>query len=306
MTHKIAFVVPTKDREKDLRLMLSSLASQTRIPDQIIVVDGSDPDIKFVTNEFKNLPIDYVREFPPSLSKQRNAGIAKLHNDITLAGYLDDDIVLEPDAVENMLAFWNETGTDYGGAAFSITNCGEPVGTRIKEILLLDATKKGRVLPTGWASMLGNTSKTINVEWLCGGATVWKREILNEFEYDEWFKGTGYMEDVDFSFRVSENYKLALVADARVAHYQHPVLPDRYYLLGKWQIVNRMYFVRKHSDRGLSIVQAWISSFSVILLNLFIGMVRKDSNRFRCAWGNITGIIITLINKNQKIGGYLK
>ena len=42
MEHKIGFIIPTKDREKDLRLILSSLAYQTRIPDQIIVVDGSE------------------------------------------------------------------------------------------------------------------------------------------------------------------------------------------------------------------------------------------------------------------------
>ena len=145
MENKIAFVVPTKDREKDLRLMLSSLVCQTRIPDQIIVVDGSDPEIKFVINEFNELPIDYIREFPPSLSKQRNAGIEKLHSDITLAGYLDDDIVLESDAVENMLAFWDEADTGYGGAAFCITNAKSPAGTGIKQLFFLDYFAAGKL-----------------------------------------------------------------------------------------------------------------------------------------------------------------
>ena len=87
MDHKIGFVIPTKDREKDLRHMLSSLTSQTRIPDQIIVVDGSEPNIQFVVNEFDDLPIEYVREYPPSLSKQRNAGIVKLHRKDTLPSF---------------------------------------------------------------------------------------------------------------------------------------------------------------------------------------------------------------------------
>ena len=326
MENKIAFVVPTKDREKDLRLMLSSLVCQTRIPDQIIVVDGSDPDIKFVINEFNELPIDYIREFPPSLSKQRNAGIEKLHSDITLAGYLDDDIVLESDAVENMLAFWDEADTGYGGAAFCITNAKSPAGTGIKQLFFLDSPERGKVLPSGWVSQLfcsespesgkvlpsgwvstsGNSNQIIDVDWLCGGVTVWRREVVDNYLYDEWFQGTGFMEDVDFSFNVRKKYKLTLVANAKVADYPHPILPERYILLGKWQIVNRLYFVRKYSDRGLSITKAWLSSFSVILLNLTLGLIRADTNRFRCALGNILGIGIALTDKNRRIGGHLK
>ena len=306
MKNKIAFVVPTKDREKDLRLMLSSLVCQTRIPDQIIVVDGSDPDIKFVINEFNELPIDYVREFPPSLSKQRNTGIGKLHSDITLAGYLDDDIVLEPDSVEKMLTFWVEAGTDYGGAAFNVTNVESPSGTRIKRLFYLDSPERGKVLPSGWVSLSGNLNQSIDVDWLCGGATVWRREVVDNYPYDEWFQGTGFMEDVDFSFNVRKKYKLALVANAKVAHYHHPILPERYILLGKWQIVNRLYFVRKYSDRGLSITKAWLSSFSVILLNLTLSIIRADSNRLRCALGNIQGIGIALTDKDRQMGGHLK
>src|SRR5712691_8256306 len=102
---KLAFVVPTKDRPDDLRRMLASLRAQTRPPDQLIVVDGSDPDVHDVVAEFSDLKADYVRVFPPSLARQRNAGMQQLRTDIALAGYLDDDVVLEPDAIEKMLAY---------------------------------------------------------------------------------------------------------------------------------------------------------------------------------------------------------
>ena len=53
---------------------------------------------------------------PPSLTKQRNEGIKALDKDITLAGYLDDDILLEQDAVEAMLRFWEYCADDIGGS----------------------------------------------------------------------------------------------------------------------------------------------------------------------------------------------
>src|SRR5688572_20033463 len=88
--HKLAIVVPTKDRPVELRRMLESVAAQTRRPEQVIVVDGSAPDIRAVVDGFPELAIDYVRVYPPSLSRQRNAGMRVVRGDITLAGYLDD------------------------------------------------------------------------------------------------------------------------------------------------------------------------------------------------------------------------
>ncbi len=304
--HKIAFVVPTKDREKDLRVMLTSLQAQTYLPDQIIVVDGSKPVIKHVVDEFPKLSIDYIRVFPPSLSKQRNAGMALLRDDITLAGYLDDDLELESDAIEKMLKFWETATNEIGGAAFAITNAGDPKGTRIKEWFGLDATKRGRVLDTGWTSMLGAPKQTIEVDWLCGGATVWRRSVVETFQYDDWFQGTGFMEDIDFSYNVGSQYKLILVAEAKVAHYHHPVQPSKHVLLGKWQIVNRLYFVKKYRSRGLSLFKAWVASFGVMILNLILGVTRRDSNRFRCALGNLIGVLIAAVQGEKKIGGHLK
>ena len=131
---KIAFVVPTKDRPADLKKMLQSLAEQERKPDQIIIVDGSMPPIKNVLKEFEELSIDYVAVYPPSLAKQRNAGIAILKKDITLAGYLDDDVALEKDAIKNMLKFWDKADSNIGGTVFNITNTPPPKWTRIKSI----------------------------------------------------------------------------------------------------------------------------------------------------------------------------
>jgi len=304
--HKIAFVVPTMDREKDLRVLLTSLQHQTRMPDQLIIVDGSAPVIEHVVREFPDLPIDYIKVFPPSLAKQRNAGMALLHDDITLAGYLDDDLELESDAIEKMCLFWETVGLEFGGAAFAITNSGDPRGVWVKEWFGLDAVKRGRVLSTGWTSMLGAPDKTIEVDWLCGGATVWRREVVEEFQYDNWFQGTGFMEDVDFSYNVRSRYKLAVVAEAKTAHYHHPIRSDRYVLLGKWQIINRLYFVRKYRDRGLSLVKAWGASLSIIVMNLSFAVIRRDMNRAWCMVGNVFGVYIAIFHRAKQVGGHLK
>src|SRR5437899_2068025 len=128
--HRLAIVVPTKDRRRDLGLMLDSLQKQSTPPAQVIVVDGSEREVRDVVESFPDIAIDYMRVFPPSLSKQRNAGMAKLRDDITLAGYLDDDVVLEAAAIEKLLSFWATAGETWGGCAFNIVNARAQRGVR--------------------------------------------------------------------------------------------------------------------------------------------------------------------------------
>lgn len=302
--HKIAFVAPTKDRPDDLRRMLESVAAQSRQPDQLVIVDGSDPDVRHVVNDFPQLPCDYVRVFPPSLAKQRNAGMQALRPEMTLAGYLDDDIVLEPDAVSNMVSFWEGAAADVGGAVFSITNAPMPNWIGIKRLFGLDDFRPGRVLASGCVTTLGSQSRDTEVEWLCGGATVWRREIVDTYPYDEWFSGTGYLEDVDFSFNVGGRYRLMIVAAARLAHYSPPVRADRQFLLGRWQIVNRMYFVRKYRQGGMSGARAWIASLAYLALNTAYGL--RDRQYFARARGNWVGILDEFQGRREQLGGFLK
>jgi len=302
---KISFIIPTMDREPDLRVMLTSLTKQTILPEQIIIVDGSYEKINFIIKEFPELNIDYVRVYPPSLSKQKNEGVKALNDDIDLVGYLDDDLELYPDAVEKMIDFWGKASEKVGGAAFAIVSGERKIG-KLRKLFGLDSDEPGKVLKNGFVSMLDDPVKTVNVDWLNGGATVWRRKVINNYSYDEWFKGSGFMEDMDYSFNIGEKYELVLLSDAKTEHHHHPIRGDRYYLLGKWQIVNRLYFVRKYKHRGLSMSEAWIANFILILLNLSVGLIRLDYNRLRLTLGNIIGVFISITSKDTQISGHLK
>jgi glycosyltransferase involved in cell wall biosynthesis len=304
--HKLAIVVPTKDRRRDLGLMLTSLHKQSVRPAQVIVVDGSEQEVRDVAESFPDLAVDYVRVFPPSLSKQRNAGMARLRPDITLAGYIDDDIVLEPDAVERMLAFWESAPSDMGGASFNIVNSPVPRWGKLRHLLGFGGGKPGAVLPSGVAIAPGCVTADLETDWLTGGATIWRRDIIDRYSYDEWFIGMGYLEDLDYSYNVRQRYRLMIVAGARIDHNSPPMRRDRYYLLGKWQIVNRMYVVRKYRHCGLSVAKAWTTSFSMLVLHMLGGILHADRTYLDRARGNAAGIISELFGRRRQIGGFLK
>lgn len=284
--------------------MLTSLAQQTCLPHQVIIVDGGDETVERVVEEFPSLNILYLREVPPSLAKQRNVGMAALEPWITLAGYIDDDIVLEPAAIEAMLAFWESTGPDVGGTRFNVTNEPRPRLRAIRSLFLLESNTTGKMTSSGFQSSIGAVKHSTPVQWLSGGATIWRRQVIDEFKYDEWYQGTGYLEDVDYSYRVSKKYKLIATAEARLQHYSHPLRKERNFLLGKWQAINRMYFIKKHDS--FSIPLYYWSMLGEILLNVSIGIVSRDRWRLSRAWGNVVGLTYVAQGKVDRIGGQFK
>jgi GT2 family glycosyltransferase len=303
---QIALVVPTKDRPEDLGKLLASLAAQTRRPEQLIVVDGSDPPIKGVCDAARGLAVDYVRVFPPSLAAQRNAGMRQLRAGITHAGYLDDDIVLEPDAIEQMLRFWERVDPAVGGVGFNITNRPHIRGMWLKRLFLIEDEVPGRMLRSGCAASFPAREGDLETDWLSGGATVGRRDVIERFAYDDWFSGTGLLEDVDYSFNVRGTWRLAVAGGAKLAHYSRPIRPESQFLLGKWQIVNRMYIVRKYRGRGLNVPLAWWASLGQLAMHLGAAVLRFDAQLWSRAKGNLAGIVSELSGRRERVGGHLK
>ncbi len=303
---RIAYVVPTKDRPVDLRKLLISLSKQTVAPSQIVIVDGSDQPVEQIVNEFAELPLTYVREYPPSLARQRNAGMAALQDEISVAGYLDDDLELAEDATERMSAFWNCAGKEVGGAAFTIVNqpLRHPLFGKLADVFLMNSQHQGKVLNSGFATSITPQKQDMQTDWLYGGATLWRREVVERYQYDEWYIGHGYLEDLDFSYRVSRGHELWVVADARVWHWPGQILTRQNVKLGRQQVVNRIYFVRKSGDfRRLAVV--WGLLGTCVRNGLESVSNRKRDGLLRL-WGNILGFRDLLISGTRSVEGVWK
>ena len=98
---KISAVIPTRNRTVSLRNTLKSLLSQTRCPDEIIVIDASDvkDSLNRLQNELDGHGIIWI-DTSPSVCLQRNTGIKKASgNWIFLC---DDDIELKSDYLQTL------------------------------------------------------------------------------------------------------------------------------------------------------------------------------------------------------------
>ena len=110
---------------------------------------------------------------------------------------------------------------------------------------------------------------------------------MDAFRFDEWFTGYGYLEDVDYSIRVSRLYSLRMVAEARARHESEPIGWRQHYRFGIWQVTNRLYLIRKHPELSGGWC-AW-SLVGQLLLNVTSGVTLREMCGLIRALGNLVG-----------------
>lgn len=248
MENRLCLIIPTKDHPEILVRYLRSVQCQTIKPGLILIVDGGDQTIEHLLPEFPDLNFQYLRVYPPGLSKQRNAGIKAVPASYNLIGFFDDDYILFEDAIEKMLSFWAKQNAKVGGASFNTMDSGcmpSKRGLFFRRMFLLHRGQPGDILPSGIGTAQYPCTETYRSQWLSGGSTVWRREVLEKFSYDEWFAKYGVLDDLDLCWRVNKCYELYVVADAKVFHKQ---LPKNNFMASKITIANHFYFVSKYPE----------------------------------------------------------
>ena len=96
----ISVVVITFNRCESLRETLESLTMQTRLPNEVVVVDNNSKDKTLdVTLSFRDkLPVKYIMESKRGIPFARNTGIKNCKGDII--AFIDDDCMAIPQWLE--------------------------------------------------------------------------------------------------------------------------------------------------------------------------------------------------------------
>lgn len=293
--NKIGFVIPTKDRPDDLKRLLRSFKNQTVLPKEVVIVDSSEKSVQWILDEFSDIKIRYLQCLPPSISRQCNLGIKSIDKSINLIAICGDDIEFEKDSIEEMYSFWKRATEDVGGVSFNLINHPPVFASYLKYSFLfskfgLYSAKRGKVLKSGFHTMIGKVDGTIYTDWISTCASVWRREVLERYGFDEWFEGYSYLEDLDLSYSIRKKWKLAIVAGARFYHHHSLKGRGSGFQFGKREVINRLYFVRKHNELSTFFcVLALLGRVFVSLLLIF--KERRPVYYIQRIFGNIKGII---------------
>ena len=296
---KISVVVCTKNRMEDIMNFTKSLYSQTRLPEQYIIIDASDVPLNQSANfnQFFSKPdsteLIYVHT-KPGLTFQRNIGAGKAKGDIIF--FFDDDVILENKYLEIMIKAYSNK-QQYMGGMGTMTNYERRALWRMllsKFFMLQMPLGDGKFFLSGFPKHPYGQNKFMATEVLSGCMQSYRRKIFTEdgYRFDENLGGYSFMEDVDFSRRVSFKYPLFYEPAAKCVHLSSPADRDKIKISLEMYVKNHIYlFFKNHykNDKTKIVFLVW----SIIGLYVYLG-IRKNFKAAIDAW---IGLTIGVISK---------
>lgn len=226
----LSVCVPTAKRPEMVARLLRNLAGQTRLPDEILVVDASsDDETAAVVAECQALFAPGVLRHLSSdlgLTLQRNVGIDNTTGELLCM--VDDDVLLEPDCLQALEAFMTSPeGQRFGGVGTYITNLyGKPIHQYqrlYRRLALWESLTPGVWLYCGDFVPLNKLppfTGVCEVQYLSGCAIMWRRAVFARVRPDSSFRFGG--EDRHLSLRVSQHWPIGVLGHARVQHDHWP------------------------------------------------------------------------------------
>jgi GT2 family glycosyltransferase len=223
-------IVATLDRPGPLRLMLQSLAQQTRLPSQVVLVDASENNETEELSRTLSLPfpIVYLRSSFRSSARQRNEGATRVST--PLIAFMDDDIVLEADTMARLLAvFEGSEARQVGGIAGRIRGSNHPQPKRL--LWWYYRLQAGYADQTFGARLFGPAINTfpcfdvqtglVPADWLSSTCVVYWTDLFLRERFPD-FDGYSFMEDVHLSARIAKTHRLYFDAEAVYDHFSQP------------------------------------------------------------------------------------
>jgi GT2 family glycosyltransferase len=238
----VSIVIATIARPGELAGLIDTLARSTVLPAELIVIDQSqDAESGRVLQErWRSGRLVYLRD--PSIggaSQARNIGIEKAAGDLVL--FLDDDVLVEPDFIEQILATFLHFH-DAVAVSGIITNYQPPpLKARIRDFLLYwgpFVDDRQRIYRR--ADQLRDEGP-LPVTRLGAGLLAVRRSLLSDIRFEEQFGRYPLGEDVDLSFRLAAKGRLLINPKARLVHLRAPGLrsavPRQVRELHSWALI---------------------------------------------------------------------
>jgi len=205
-----------------------SLAQQTLLPCEVILVDASDDrsteEMSQTLETTLSFPLLYLRATIRSSAIQRNQGVERVKGDLIF--FFDDDVVLEKDYIAEIVrVFQQDTSNQIGGVSGTIINQTYSPPSRLNRWLLhlcvgrMGESYAGKLVGPAVNFLPEDAPNRIQrVEWLNTTGTAYRREIFLRHRFAETFSGYSVMEDVHLSARVAKEYVLLNTSRARLYH----------------------------------------------------------------------------------------
>jgi GT2 family glycosyltransferase len=271
---KTSLIICTYMRPQPLKRLLDSVYTQTHLPDEVLIVDGStnnETEALFQNSNYNNLKYFKVAPQDRGLTRQRNFGIKKVSNDCEIVCFLDDDTALKPDYFEQLISTyqshpdalgvgglivnevrWEQVGENYRPKPdeYYFDGFKRKDGSRfvLRKKLGLDSNVPPAHYPEfGHGRSVGflpPSGKVYPAMQLMGGVSSFRKSVFQTHRFSTYFEGYGLYEDADFCLRLSKTGPLYVNTAAQLQHLHEPDGRPNQYNYGKMVVRNGWYVWR--------------------------------------------------------------
>lgn len=212
----VSIIIPTKNRAEDLDRTIGTLLLQTHMADELIIVDQSRTPSVLNTSP---LPLKYI--YNPRVSgasQARNEGMKQASGDIWL--FLDDDVLLEPDFIDKLLAAYDAGVTGVSGIISNYSAA--PIARRLWESAFeIGPYRDDRQTVYRKVEKLRNAGPA-RVRQFGAGLMSFRADVIRGLWFDENLRGASFGEDIDFCARLPRGSVLLITPQARLEHKRSP------------------------------------------------------------------------------------
>jgi glycosyltransferase involved in cell wall biosynthesis len=288
-----AIVIATRDRPEHLLTTVKTVVDQTLLPGELCIVDSSDRTPTRAAIEKLcaqvGLRLDYHHTEVRGSCHQRNLGIDRTTGDPVI--FMDDDVSLEPDCIEQLVAEYGHWGADLGGvsgtdAEPSRVETDFPLWRKLFGLSSWTRDASGRIKAGFYVDGISEAKAAQPVQYMNGWLMSFRRHALNGERFDEAMPGYAQKENIDLAYRISRRYLLVKTPDARGRHHKTGTSRLTKHELFRVIMANQFYLHRKNMPRALK----YRLALSWALVGLFLLNIGKAA-RYRDL-GYVTGMVV--------------
>lgn len=298
MTHSgkstsVGVVIATRNRPSELQRVISSLATQSLMPDQVVVCDSSDEKHRVNVRQVAKstvLNIQLVETECKSAAVQRNIALNSIleFKKLNFIQILDDDTTPDNNHLRNLSQVLVDNPDVVGVSGVTIPLWRPISRNRFISLMLrlsgLESKRSGIVTAAGVGIPIDtSSSETQESEWIFA-CSMWRTEIYESNRFISDFIGSSLCEDVEFSTRVAKMGKLMVVPTAHLYHSSA--------IEGRPDPFLHSYRFTRHRIRVIKNVKRWNSwpTYCLSLFLLIIMDIPRKKKGLRSIRGTLQGI----------------
>jgi GT2 family glycosyltransferase len=290
----ISAVIPTRNRPDDLIRTVNSIIRQNLLPDELLIIDQSRDDISknLVMNLFAeqgdSINLKYILDDSiQGLVAAKEVAVSIGLGDIIM--FLEDDVVLEEDYIDNMAQGFIDHPEMMG-------SCG--VVTEVPNVnkfyqSFFHLFHRG-IFYDKRVGVHGNSKKweqlLIQSNYLSGGLSAYRREVFEKVKFDT--KNDFFMlEDINFSTRVVREFgedRFFINTSARLQHKMSAVNRSKFKVRYERKLREYICFYKLNCDQKMS-----LTNLLWLLIGLFIEACFESlkSLNFGPLKGSLAGLV---------------